>query len=100
MNEKEKEAFEKMNARISTLERIIKDLCIEPKKPNDEINTYEQACEYLNIDDAFLMQGLSGKHRKAMIAIYKLCIIAEAWNKQDNFVPDYNDMNQPKWYCY
>jgi hypothetical protein len=33
-----------------------------------------------------------------MEAIHKLITIAEAWNKADGFVPDYDNRNQDKWF--
>lgn len=38
------------------------------------------------------------KHVEALIALTKLLTIAEAWNKEDRFVPDFSDYKQVKWF--
>ena len=45
-----------------------------------------------------LVEGINPKHIEALIALNKLFTIAEAWNKEDNFVPDFSDKNQDKWF--
>lgn len=43
------------------------------------------------------------KHIEALIALNRLFTIAEAWNKEDGFIPDFNDANQCKyfpWFVY
>ena len=62
------------------------------------VKYFEDACQVLgiptNVPD---VKGLPRKHAKAMVAMYKLITIAEAWNKADNFVPDYDNINQYKY---
>lgn len=48
-------------------------------------------------DVARLVTDINPKHLKALIALNKLFTIAEAWNKEDGFVPDFSDWNQDKW---
>lgn len=43
---------------------------------------------------------LNMKHIGALIALNKLFTIAQAWNKQDNFVPDFANHDQAKWYPF
>lgn len=44
---------------------------------------------------------LNMKHIGALIALNELFTIAQAWNKEDNFVPDYSNDRQSKWYpCF
>ena len=38
------------------------------------------------------------KHVEALIALNKLFTIAQAWNKEDGFVPDFSDLGQDKWF--
>lgn len=68
----------------------------------DEINviasSYEKALDYLGRENNACMCGIADKHGKAMIAIHKLITIAEAWNKADGFIPDYDNRNQDKWF--
>lgn len=44
------------------------------------------------------LDGINPKHIEALIAIYQLFTIAEAWNKKDKFVPDFRNQNQYKYY--
>ena len=44
------------------------------------------------------MTDINLKHIKALIALNKLFTIAEAWNKEDGFVPDFSDWEQDKWF--
>lgn len=48
-------------------------------------------------DVARLVTDINPKHIKALIALNELFTIAEAWNKEDGFVPDFSDWNQEKW---
>ena len=43
-----------------------------------------------------LVTDVNPKHLKALIALNKLFTIAEAWNKEDDFVPDFSNENQVK----
>lgn len=54
------------------------------------IDSYEAAKTYLGRD--------AKNHQKALLALEKLIVIAEAWNKADEFVPDYDNINQNKWF--
>lgn len=45
-----------------------------------------------------LVSCVNPKHIEALIALNKLFTIAEAWNKEDGFVPDFSDLKQDKWY--
>jgi hypothetical protein len=77
------------------LESIITN---EPDEINVKVLSLETACEYLGRANTACMCGVSDKHAKAMAALYSLITIAEAWNKADGFVPDYDNRNQEKWY--
>ena len=45
-----------------------------------------------------LVQSLNPSHIEALIALNELFTIAQAWNKEDGFVPDFSDWSQAKWY--
>lgn len=45
-----------------------------------------------------LVQSINPSHIEALIALNELFTIAQAWNKEDGFVPDFSDWNQNKWY--
>lgn len=64
------------------------------------IASYEDAIDFLGPENNVCMCGIPDKHAKAMVAMYKLITIAEAWNKADNFVPDFNNRDQYKWFPY
>ncbi|MEF9922998.1 MAG: hypothetical protein RR854_00290 [Muribaculaceae bacterium] len=82
---------------------ITECISIIPPKENT-VNSYETACNNLGILFTPLLGldldniGISNKHVKAISAIYKLMIIAEAWNKADEFVPNFDNTNQYKWF--
>lgn len=71
---------------------------ITPDEINVKVDSFEAALEYLGRENNACMCGIPDKHAKAMVAMYKLITIAEAWNKADNFVPDYDNTNQYKWF--
>lgn len=61
------------------------------------ITSYEDALKFLKRSDD--TSKLDTCHNaKALIIIEKLMVIAEAWNKLDNFVPDYCNIIQDKWF--
>lgn len=50
-----------------------------------------------------LVQSLNPSHIEALIALNELFTIAQAWNKEDGFVPDFSDWEQDKffpWFVY
>lgn len=49
-------------------------------------------------DVARLVNEINPKHIEALIALNQLFTIAEAWNKEDGFVPDSSDTEQEKWF--
>lgn len=49
-------------------------------------------------DVARLVTDINPKHLEALIALNKLFTIAQAWNKEDGFVPDFSDWEQDKWF--
>src|SRR5574344_1967277 len=63
---------------------------IKPVGINVKADSFEAALEYLGRENNACIGGIPDKHAKAMVAMYKLFTIAEAWNKADNFVPDYD----------
>ena len=47
---------------------------------------------------AQLIRNANPRHIKALIALNKLFTIAEMWNKEDGFVPDFSNKGQWKYY--
>lgn len=76
---------------------------ITPEGINVKVDSFEAALEYLGRENNACIYGIPEKHKKAMVAMYKLITIAEAWNKADNFIPDFSNCNQHKyfpWFVY
>lgn len=92
---------------------------VEYKEVNEEITDFENARKALGIkpnadftvskefipgngikleDVARFVLDINPKHIKALIALNELFTIAQAWNKEDEFVPDFSDCKQDKWY--
>ena len=85
-----------MNEVITDFEIARKALGI---KPNDDyllISGEHPRKEYYDVER--LVREINPKHIEALIALNELFTIAEAWNKEDGFVPDFSDWNQNKWY--
>jgi hypothetical protein len=68
--------------------------CFKPKEFED-IKTYEDACEKLNIDP---IKELSGIDRTDEIAYRKLKVIARAIN--NGWLPNWSNTDQRKWFPY
>lgn len=69
-------------------------------KPNSEFDVVKvRASTYATCiyDVKRLVNDINPKHIEAMIALNKLFTIAEAWNKEDKFVPDFSNRRQDKW---
>ncbi|MDR1884270.1 MAG: hypothetical protein LBR26_16040 [Prevotella sp.] len=62
------------------------------------VRNYESACEYLGVHHNFACCPPDNRHHKAMVALFKLVTIAEAWNKIDEFTPDFSNEKQHKHY--
>lgn len=67
-------------------------------KPNDEFTVVRKGHSDIEFDYVeSLVDDINPKHIEALMALNKLFTIAEAWNKEDGFVPDFSDCNQYKW---
>lgn len=95
---------------------------VECKEVNEVITDFESARKYLvgKSNDVFevdkkrfsksvvnikkaekLIKEINPKHIEVLIALNELFTIAEAWNKEDGFMPDFSDWNQDKWFpCF
>ena len=70
-------------------------------KPNDGFRVTKRLIGGGDInlaDVAHLVNDLNPEHIEALISFNKLFTIAQAWNKEDGFVPDFTDCNQDKWF--
>ena len=70
-------------------------------KPNNDFTVSKKVlsgnCVQL-ADVARLVQDVNPNHIKALVALNELFTIAEAWNKADDFVPDFSNSMQDKWF--
>lgn len=82
---------------------------VEYPEVNETITDFEGARETLGLkpnvayipksgDVKRLVTDINPKHIKALVALNKLFTIAQAWNKEDEFVPNYSDWKQDKWF--
>lgn len=112
-NKTTKEVFGKYDTKIEAGECLLRHLKnnlgaseflspfdFEVNEEDVQISSYEEAKRYLRLSDEPLMtiRGVSKHHEKAFLALSKLFTIAEAWNKEDGFVPDFSNENQHKYF--
>lgn len=70
----------------------------------DYLTPFDFAIEEIEIkeinqqDVARLVNDINPKHVKALVALNELFTIAQAWNKEDGFTPDFSDRSQTKWF--
>lgn len=65
-------------------------------KPNTGYEISERIPKFISV--AQLVNNINPKHIKVLIALNELFTIAEAWNMEDKFVPNFSDWNQDKWF--
>lgn len=81
---------------------------VDVKDVNEVITDFERAREALGLKpNTFynlskhvpkFFSDINPKHIEALNALNELFTIAQAWNKEDGFVPDFSDWNQDKWF--
>ena len=81
---------------ISIFDYSIKE--VEYEDVSTTIPSYEVAKDRLGSVAVKVIPEVREHHAKALNALNKLFTIAEAWNKADNFIPDYDNTNQYKWF--
>lgn len=82
------------------------DFAIEEE--NSEVSSFEEAklivgsANFIHARESFRFSDieLNMDHIGALIALNELFTIAQAWNKEDNFVPDFANNEQAKWYPF
>ena len=70
-------------------------------KPNMDFTVAQKVVSHnvVRLEDVTrLVQSLNPSHIEALIALNELFTIAQAWNKEDGFVPDFSDWHQDKWF--
>ena len=74
---------------------------VEVMDVNNKIPDYEAAKRFMGF--VHNATPINPNHQKALSSLDKLFTIAEAWNKADNFIPDFSNRNQYKyfpWFVY
>ena len=82
---------------------------VEYPKVNETITDFERARKALGLDIDFqspeymikvadFVEAINSKHIDALIALNKLFTLAEAWNKEDGFVPDFSDLERDNYF--
>lgn len=70
-------------------------------KPNNDFTVSKKVVSNNTVklnDVSIFVNELNPSHVKALIAMNRLFTIAEAWNKADDFVPDWGNRKQDKWF--
>lgn len=83
---------------ITDFESARESLGLRPLKKISEVRTIFVFPDLIPEDILTLLNGFNPHHLEALIALNKLFTIAEAWNKEDGFVPDFSDCEQDKWF--
>ena len=74
---------------------------VECKEVNEVITDFGSAVRAIGgkaLQWPRVFADFNPKHVEALIALNKLFTIAQAWNEADEFVPDFSDEEQEKWY--
>ena len=79
---------------------------VDEKHVNEIVTDFENAkkvvgsSKFIRAEDSCFFHNveLNQDHIKALIALNKLFTIAQAWNKEDGFVPNFSDWEQDKWF--
>lgn len=90
--------IKEVNECITDFEKARKQL---GGKPNADFTVSKKILSGNSVkleDVAQLVNDINPKHVKALIALNKLYTIAQAWNKEDDFTPDFSNRNQTKWF--
>lgn len=76
------------------------------KEEDSEVSNFEEAKQIVGSTNFIFAREslrfsdieLNMSHIGALIALNELFTIAQAWNKEDGFVPDFLDLEQDKWF--
>jgi hypothetical protein len=74
---------------------------VEYEDVSTKITNYKAAKKVLGKDFSGTAMEVNASNLKSLEALATLITIAQAWNKLDNFVPDFDNLQQPKWFpCF
>lgn len=74
----------------------IEDYIVEEVDVNKEVIDYESAIKIIGPTEFFHVR-VTQQNVDVLIALNKLFTIAAAWNKLDDFVPNFSNWSQEKW---
>lgn len=112
----EKFEYTEVNERITDFESARKalggkpnaDFYVVKRKHSEKVAHLQEAARLAYLQEAArlalfedvarLVTDINPKHIKALIALNELFTIAQAWNIEDNFIPDFSDWEQDKWF--
>ena len=89
----EKFEYTEVNERITDFDSARKALGLESNVDFELLGCFDKFDDIVQ-----LISDINPKHVKTLIALNELFTIAEAWNKADNFIPDFSDANQYKYF--
>ena len=85
-----------------TLEEVecpqVNEVVTDFKRARKALGLKPNTCYNLSEHGPKFVSDINPKHIEALIALNELFTIAEAWNKEDGFVPDFSDWVQDKWF--
>lgn len=85
-----------------TLEEVecpqVNEVVTDFKRARKALGLKPNTCYNLSEHVPKFVSDINPKHIEALIALNELFTIAEAWNKEDEFVPDFSDCKQDKWF--
>lgn len=94
-----------VDSHLSPFDFILEE--VEGGDINEVITDFESAREMLGLkalgflnkfdDVTKLISDINPKHLEALIALNKLFTIADAWNKEDGFIPNFSNWEQDNW---
>lgn len=76
------------------VDEVIRDF----KRAMEALGLKPNTCYDLSEHVPEFVSDINPKHLDALIALNKLFTIAQAWNKEDEFEPNFSDCTQDKWY--
>ncbi len=94
-----------VDSHLSPFDFILEE--VDVNDVNETITNFESAREVISNNTNFtiifkdvttLVSEVNSTHMEALIALNRLFTIAQAWNKEDGFVPDFSDWEQDKWF--
>lgn len=85
-----------------TLEEVenpqVNEVITDFKKARKALGLKPNTCYNLSEHVPKFVSDINPKHIEALIALNKLFTLAEAWNKEDGFVPDFSDLERDNYF--